>query len=235
MVFCSRISSGPRLHVEDVGIGEQLAEQVGHGDLLGRAAVDRLADGAQRLREDLDGMMRRHVAGPEVHLRRALVVARDEAEEDLGEEALLLRAEAPHDAEVDGDEPPGVIDEQVALMHVGVEEAVAHGVLQERAHHRQAERLAIEVGGGDPVVVRKTGCRRSIPPSARGGRCASSRPRGTRKSSSPAVFSAISEMAAASRRKSISSSVERLSVSTTATGFRRRVGGCRRSMRRAAK
>ena len=99
--------------------------------------------------------MGRHVAGPEVHLRGALIVARDEAEEDLGEEALLLHAEAAHDAEVDGNEAPGVIDEQVALVHVGVEEAVAHGVLQERAHHREAERLAVEVGGGDAVVVRK--------------------------------------------------------------------------------
>jgi hypothetical protein len=115
--------------------------------------VDRLADGAQRLREDLDGMVRRHVPCPEVHLRRAPVVARDEAEEDLGEEALLLGTEAPHDAEVDGDETPGVVDEQIALVHVGMEEAVAHGVLQERAHHGKPERLAIEVGGGDAVVV----------------------------------------------------------------------------------
>ena len=84
----------PRLHVEDFGVGEELAEQIGHGDLLGRAAVDRLADGAQRLREHLDRMVRRHVAGPEVHLGGALVVARDEAVQDLGEEAALLQRRA---------------------------------------------------------------------------------------------------------------------------------------------
>ncbi len=124
--------------------------------------MDRLANGAQRLRENLDWVMGWHIAGPEVHLRGAFIVARDEAEEDLGEEALLLHAEPAHDAEVDGDEAPRVVDEQVALVHVGVKEAVAHGVLQERAHHREAERLAVEVGGGDAVVSPRAGCRRSI-------------------------------------------------------------------------
>ena len=85
----------------------------------------------KRLREHLHRMVRRHVAGLEMHLRRRAVVARDEAEEDLGEEAPLLDAEPAHDAEIDGDEAAVVVDEQVALVHVGVEEAVAHGVAEE--------------------------------------------------------------------------------------------------------
>ena len=44
------------------------------------------------------------------------------------------------------------------------------------------------------------------------------------------MFSAISEMAAASRRRSISSSVVRARLSTTATGFRRREGAWKRSI-----
>ena len=52
---------------------------------------------------------------------------------------------------------------------------------------------------------------------------------------SPAMLSAISEMAAASSRMSISISTERASVSTTATGRSRRVGGWKRSIWRAAK
>ena len=52
---------------------------------------------------------------------------------------------------------------------------------------------------------------------------------------SPAMLSAISEMAAASSRMSISISTERASVSTTATGRSRRDGGCKRSIWRAAK
>ncbi len=52
---------------------------------------------------------------------------------------------------------------------------------------------------------------------------------------SPAMLSAISEMAAASRRRSISISTLRASVSTTAIGRSRRVGGSQRSIWRAAK
>ncbi len=48
---------------------------------------------------------------------------------------------------------------------------------------------------------------------------------GTRKPSSAAVSSAISESAAASSRRSISIATERASVSTTATGLRRRAAG----------
>ncbi len=58
---------------------------------------------------------------------------------------------------------------------------------------------------------------------------------GTRKPSSGLIFSAISEIAAASSRKSISSCVVRARLSTTAIGFRRRVGGWKRSIWRAAK
>ena len=36
---------------------------------------------------------------------------------------------------------PSPVDQQVALVHVGVEEAIAHGVAQERAQHGEAERL----------------------------------------------------------------------------------------------
>ena len=61
---------------------------------LGRAAVDRLADRPHGLREHLDRLVRRHVAGLEVDRGRAAVVARDEAVQDLGEEPALLAARA---------------------------------------------------------------------------------------------------------------------------------------------
>ena len=73
----------------------------------------------------------RHVAGVEMHLRGAVVVARDEAEQNFGEEAPLLRPEPAHDAEIDRDQPAVVVDEQIARMHVGVEEAVAQRMAQE--------------------------------------------------------------------------------------------------------
>ena len=116
---------GPRAHVEQAGDLEQQHQELGHRDVFGGAVVDRLADGADRLRETLHRMVARHVAGVEMDLRGALIVARDEAEQDFGEEAALLRAEPAHDAEVDRDQPAVGVDEQIAGMHVGVEEAVA--------------------------------------------------------------------------------------------------------------
>ena len=58
----------PRLHVEQLGHLEQQRQQLGHGDGFGRLAVDRLADGADRLGEGRDVVMARHVAGLEMHL-----------------------------------------------------------------------------------------------------------------------------------------------------------------------
>ena len=92
---------GPRAHVEQAGDLEQQHQQLRHRDFVGGAVVDRLADRADRLRERLDRMVRRHIAGLEMHLGGALVVAGDEAVQDFGEEAALLRAEPAHDAEVD--------------------------------------------------------------------------------------------------------------------------------------
>ena len=117
---------------------------------------------------------------------------------------------------------PSRIDEQVAGMHVGMEEAVAQRLAQEALDHRAAERAADRPGGGERRRGRGAACRRSIRSSAHRARCASSRPpaRGNRASS--LVFSAISESAAASRRKSISIATERASVSTTSISRSRR-------------
>ena len=72
--------------------------------------MDRLADGADRLREAFDRMLPRHVAGLEVHLGRAVIIAGDEAEQNLGEEAAFLLAQPAHDAEVDRDQFARVVD-----------------------------------------------------------------------------------------------------------------------------
>ena len=68
MVFCSRQQFRPRLHVEQVGDLEQQGQQLGHRDLVCRPVEDRLADGPEGLREIVDAMTRRHVAGLEMHL-----------------------------------------------------------------------------------------------------------------------------------------------------------------------
>ena len=45
--------------------------------------------------------MRRHVAGFEMHLRRAVVVAGDEAQQNLGEKPPFLHPKSTHDTEID--------------------------------------------------------------------------------------------------------------------------------------
>ena len=88
--------------------------------------MDRLADGADRLREILDLVHARHIAGLEMDFRHAPVVARDEAIEDFGEKAPLLEPEPAHDAEIHRDQAPLRVDEQISLVHVGMEKSVAH-------------------------------------------------------------------------------------------------------------
>ena len=119
---------------------------------------------------------------------------------------------------------PCVVDEQIALMHVGVEKAVAHGMAQEGLHQPRAERLHVVAGGRKRRRGRRSGCRRSIRASARAARSASNRPSARGSPRRLAMFSAISEMAAASMRRSISMATDFASVSTTATGRRRRDG-----------
>ena len=109
-----------------------------------------LADRANSLREILHRVMARHIAGLEMHFGDAAIVAGDEAQENFGQKAPLLLAEPAHNAEIDGDEAAGIVEEQVAGMHVGMKEAVAKRVAQETLDH-----LAPELGQID-LRLRKT-------------------------------------------------------------------------------
>ncbi len=51
--------------------------------------------------------------------------------QDLGQKAPFGEAKTADDAEVDGDDLAVVIDEKIALVHVGVEKAIPHGMAQE--------------------------------------------------------------------------------------------------------
>ena len=109
--------------------------------------------GADRLGEIVDRVVRRDIAGLEMHLGDAAVIAGDEAEQDLGEEAPLLVAEPAHDAAIDRDQPAFGIDEQVPRMHVGMEEAVANGVLQEGLDDVAAKRDRVMAGGAQRLDI----------------------------------------------------------------------------------
>ena len=87
--------------------------------------MDRFADGAERLGEIFDPIGMRHVARLEMDLGHPQVVSADEAVEDFRQEPALLAPEPAHDAEIDSDDAAVTVDEEIALMHVGVEESVA--------------------------------------------------------------------------------------------------------------
>src|SRR5450759_2115847 len=118
MVFCSKRSSG-RMRMSN--------RPVTSNSSISSFAIEM----SSAVRLWIGSPMVRHIAGVEMHLRGAHIIAGDEAEQDFGQEAPLLRPQPSHDAEVDRDQPAFVVDEQVARMHVGVKEAVAQGMAQE--------------------------------------------------------------------------------------------------------
>ena len=73
----------------------------------------------------------------------AAVIAGDQAVEDLGEPDPRLAVDPAHDAEVDRREPAVGQSEQIALVEIGVEEAVDHRLAQEGAHQGRRERLQV--------------------------------------------------------------------------------------------
>ena len=161
MVFCSSISSGrvrmsnrpvtSNSSVSSLAIEISSAVRLWIGSPMARIACAKPST----------EWCARHVAGLEMHLGGAVIVAGDEAVEDLREKAPFLRAEPAHDAEIDRHQLAVVVDEQVAGMHVGVEEAVAQRVAQEGLDHRAAERLEVEALGFEPGAV---GERRRLDP-----------------------------------------------------------------------
>ena len=106
-------------------------------------------------------MHARHIAGLEMDLRHAPVIALDEAIEDFRKKAPLFETEAAHDAEVHHCEAPLLIDEQISLMHIGMEKSIPHRGAQERLNDVAAEALQIIAFCGERFDV---GQRRSIDP-----------------------------------------------------------------------
>ena len=144
---------GPGGHVEQRCDFEQQGQHARHGNLIGRARMDRLSDRANGLRELRYPVNPGHVAGVEVNDRDALIISRDEAEQDFGQELSLGRIQAAHDPEVDGDDAAIAVDEQISLVHVGMEESVAHCVSQESLDDVSSQRRQVESGRAQPVVI----------------------------------------------------------------------------------
>ena len=110
--------------------------------------------GAHRLREGLDGMLRRHEGEFVMQLRHLAVIALQETGQSSGHEPAHARIQPPHDAEIHRRQPPLRIDEQVAGMHVGMKETVAQRLGQEAAHHQHRDLLGIGPAAAIAAVSR---------------------------------------------------------------------------------
>ena len=86
------------------------------------------ANRAHRLREDSNGVVRRHVAGIKMNLRCQHVIAGDEPMKDLSQEAALDFAQSSNNTEINRHQRAIWLNQQVALVHIGMKETVAHGL-----------------------------------------------------------------------------------------------------------
>ena len=153
-VFCSRISCGWISMSKRRAISNSRSRNCAEGDLLQRLVEDRLADRADGRLDLVDAGVGRHPAGLHVQLGHAPVVAVEEGQQVLGQVVLVARVERADDAEVHRDiaRVRRVVDhhEDVAGVHVGVEEVVAehlgeedlHAVLRQQLHVHAAPRAA---------------------------------------------------------------------------------------------
>ena len=121
------------------------------GDVLQRAVEDRLAHRAHGGLHLVDARTRRHPARLEVQQRDAPVVAIEHRQEILGQVVLIAGIERADDAEVDRGvaRPARIVDqhEDVARVHVGVEEIVAEHLGEEDAHAVLGELADVGAGG----------------------------------------------------------------------------------------
>ena len=75
-----------------------------------------------------------HPARLDVQLRHPPVVAVEKGQQILGEISLVLGGQGPDDAEVHRDVAPARLHEDIAGVHVGVEEVVAKDLGEEDLH-----------------------------------------------------------------------------------------------------
>ena len=155
--FLEHDEFGAGAHIEQAGNLEEEGEEFRHGNLVGRALVDRLANGADGLGEIIDRMAGGDVTRFEMDFGDAAVIAGDEAEQNFREETALLEAQTAHYAEIDGAEAAIFVDEQIAGVHIGVEKAVAQGLAQEGLDDGAAKGDAVMAFGDDGIDIVQRG------------------------------------------------------------------------------
>ena len=83
----------------------------------------------------------------------AAIIAGDQAVEDFGEPHPRAAVDPAHDPEVDRGDPPVGQREQIAVVEVGVEEAVDHRLAEEGADQDRGKRLAVVAGRDQRLAV----------------------------------------------------------------------------------
>jgi hypothetical protein len=139
-------------HVEIAGDREQALEHPADRDVLDRKAADRLARGAKRGGELLHAVVRGHILRLEVDFGDSPVVAGDQAVEDFGEPDPGAPVDPAHDPEVDHRYSPVGKREQIAVVEVGVKEAVDDRLAKESTHQGGGKSLAVVPGVDERVA-----------------------------------------------------------------------------------
>ncbi len=144
------------LHVEASRGLEQAQQDLAKGDLVQRALEDRFAHGADGRLEFVDAGVLRHPAGFHVQLGYAAVITVEKGVEVLRQIALVGVQQRADDAEVHRQVGRvvrvGSIDEDVARVHVGVEEVVLEHLGEEDLHPALGQQLQVHIAfaqGGD--------------------------------------------------------------------------------------
>ena len=148
-VFCSRISCGWICIWKRRATSNRCSSTSAEGNVLERLVEDRLADRAHRGFELVHARAGGHPAALEVQHRDPAVVALEEGEEIPGEIELVARVERADDAEIDGRvariRRVADVHEDVAGMHVGVEEVVAEHLGEEDLSRRSRRACGMSV------------------------------------------------------------------------------------------
>ena len=149
------------MHVEAARGLEEADEEGAEGDFFDGFAEDGFGDFADGGFEVGDAGIARDPAGFDVQFGDAAVVAVEEGEEVFGEVVLVFGGERAHDAEVDGAVARrfGVsgVHEDVAGVHVGVEEAVAEDLGEKDFDAALGQHFEVGAGGVDGGFVGDVG------------------------------------------------------------------------------
>ena len=218
---------GLHLHLEAAGGLEQAQQGLAEGDVLQRAVEDRLADTARIAASNSStrvwaGTQPASMSGQ----RHAPVVALEEGQE-VGREVVFVGAvEVPmmpksRRCSARGRAVGG--DEDVARVHVGVEEAVAEDLGEEDLDAGPRQGLEVDAVGAGPSW--EMGCPSCAPSPSRWWRTSPSAPRAPPAARNPLKLRRSWEQLAASRIRSSSSRRYLENSATTSRGLRRRPSG----------